>query len=120
MRTRTVKPRSSARHIFDESGAKPTTIRVARFCLAATKRLQAEITNRGVDHLPPRLRQILSSTTCPLCAQEMRAISGSLVCACGMAKPGDPFALGAAGVVGYALVALAAMLADERESGRAP
>jgi len=102
---------------IDPDGSLPTTVRVPRHYTRALRRLYHHVLRQGVDHLPARLKEVLTSSTCPLCGKEMRKRDGYLVCKCGMAKPRSADALSISNLVGYGAIAFA-MLAREDKPTR--
>lgn len=48
-----------------------TTVKIPRPTYETTKRLQAEIAKMGVSNLPPELKSLVESQTCPFCRTQM-------------------------------------------------
>ena len=51
-----------------------TTVKVPRPTYDAAKRLQAELVRRGIDNIPPKLKELAQDTTCPFCQTQMSGV----------------------------------------------
>jgi transposase-like protein len=54
-----------------------TTIKIPRLTYEAAKKLQAELAKRGINNLPPQLKSLAESSTCPFCHTQMEGFEVS-------------------------------------------